>query len=92
MREAGRQLSDRREPLGASQLEVSVWTPDGARVLATNQFQVRSTAVPGLGLLISAAAVVFLIVWWYVDHRRTRAKRIETQAAHIIGGVAAGGR
>lgn len=75
--------------LGASQLEVSVWTPDGARVLATNQFQVRSTAVPGLGLLISAAAVVFLIVWWYVDHRRTRARRIEARAAHIIGGAAA---
>ncbi len=76
--------------LGASQLEVSVWTPDGARVLATNQFQVRSTAVPGLGLLISAAAVAFLIVWWYVDHGRSRAKRIEARAAHIIGGVASG--
>ncbi|MDH3302931.1 MAG: hypothetical protein OES24_20720 [Acidimicrobiia bacterium] len=71
--------------LGASQLEVSVWTPDGARVLATNQFQVRSTAVPGLGLLISAAALVFLVVWWFVDHRRDRIKRIESRAAHIIG-------
>ena len=70
--------------LGASQLEVSVWTPDGARVLAANQFEVRSTAVPGLGLLISAAAVVFLIVWWYVDHRRARDKRIEARAATII--------
>ena len=71
--------------LGASRLEVSVWTPDGARVLATNQFQVRSTAVPGLGLLISAAAVLFLIVWWFVDHRRARARRVEVKAAHIIG-------
>ncbi len=71
--------------LGASQLEVSVWTPDGERVLATSQFQVRSTAVPGLGLLISAAAVLFLIVWWYVDHRRGRAERIEASAARIIG-------
>ena len=77
--------------LGASQLEVSVWTPDGARVLATNQFQVRSTAVPGLGLLISAAAAAFLIVWWFIDHRRSRALRIETRAAQIIGGVAGGG-
>ncbi len=66
--------------LGASQLEVSVWTPDGARVLATSQFQVRSTAVPGLGLLISATAVLFLVVWWYVDHRRGRAGRIKNPA------------
>lgn len=71
--------------LGASQLDISVWTPDGNRVLATSQFQIRSTAVPGLGLLISAAAVIFLIVWWYVDHRRSQARRIEARAAQIIG-------
>ena len=70
--------------LGTSQLEVSVLTPDGARVLATNQFQVRSTAVPGLGLLISMTALVFLILWWYVDYRRSSAKRVEEKAATII--------
>jgi hypothetical protein len=70
--------------LGASLLAVSVWTPDGERVLATNQFQVRSTAVPGLGLLISMAALVFLILWWYVDYRRSSAKRVEEKAATII--------
>ncbi len=71
--------------LGASQLVVSIWTADGERVLATNQFEVRSTAVPGLGLLISMAALVFLILWWYVDYRRASSKRIEQRAATIIG-------
>ena len=75
----------RARTLGSSQLEVSVWTPDGTRVLATSQFQIRSTAVPGLGLLISVAAVVFLIVWWSVDHRRARSRRVESKAANIIG-------
>jgi len=71
--------------LGASQLEVSVWTPDGERILASSQFQLRSTAVPGLGVLISVGALAFLIIWWYADHRRSRAKRIEARAADIIG-------
>ncbi|MDH3295125.1 MAG: hypothetical protein OER95_12475, partial [Acidimicrobiia bacterium] len=70
--------------LGASQLEVAVWTPDGQRILASNQFEVRSTAVPGLGLLISVTAVVLLILWWYVDYRRSSARRVEKKAASII--------
>ncbi len=61
--------------LGSSQIEVSVWTPDGNIRLATNQFQVRSTAVPGLGLLISGGALVFLIIWWFIDHRKLRRER-----------------
>ncbi len=61
--------------LGSSQIEVSVWTPDGNIRLATNQFQVRSTAVPGLGLLISGGALVFLIIWWFIDHRKLRRVR-----------------
>ena len=76
--------------LGGSQLEVSVWTPDGDRVLATSQFQIRSTAVPGLGLLISVAALIFLIVWWYIDHRRAQSKRVEAKAASIIAETPAG--
>ncbi len=58
--------------LGASPLEVSVLSPDGREVLATTQFQVRSTAIPGLGLLISGAGLVLLASWWYVSIRRRR--------------------
>ncbi len=58
--------------LGLSPLEVSVWTPDGGILLASTRFEVRSTAIPGLGLLLSVAAVGLLVAWWVVDARRRR--------------------
>lgn len=59
--------------LGESPLVVTVRTPDGRHVLDTTQFRVRSTAVPGLGLAISAAGLVGLGIWWYVSIKRNRA-------------------
>ena len=58
--------------LGASPLRVSVLTPDGQTTLATSQFQIRSTAVPGPGLLVSAAALACLVAWWVADARKRR--------------------
>ena len=58
--------------LGVSPLQVSVLTPDGQRVLSTTRFEVRSTAIPGLGLLISAVGLLLLGGWWYVSIRRKR--------------------
>lgn len=58
--------------LGVSPLEVSAWSPDGKTQLATNQFYVRSTAVPGLSLLLSLGAVASLGVWWVFDAKRRR--------------------
>jgi hypothetical protein len=60
--------------LGVSPLEVTVLTPDGRRELASTRFQVRSTAIPGLGLLLSAAGLVLLAIWWYLSIRRRRSK------------------
>ncbi len=65
--------------LGVSPLDVEVLTPDGQRVLASTRFQIRSTAVPGLGYLLSGAALVFLVAWWIVSFTRTRA--LESTAA-----------
>jgi hypothetical protein len=56
--------------LGISPLEVAVWTPDGRTRLATSRLEIRSTAVPGLGLLLSILAVGLLVVWWVVDARK----------------------
>lgn len=50
--------------LGVSPLEVQVLTPDGVQQLASSRFQVRSTAVPGLGLLLSGIAMGLLLAWW----------------------------
>ncbi len=58
--------------LGLSPVDVIILTPDGQRQLATGQFSVRSTGIPGLGLLLSGTAGVFLFVWWLTHHRRER--------------------
>ncbi len=59
--------------LGVSPLDVRVFTPDGKRELTRTRFQIRSTAVPGLGYLLSGAALVFLVAWWIVSITRSRA-------------------
>jgi hypothetical protein len=61
--------------LGEAPLRVTVLTPDRSHVLSTTRFRVRSTAVPNLGLAISAAGMVALAVWWFVSIRRKRAAR-----------------
>ena len=58
--------------LGISPLEVSVWTPDGEVLLANTRFEIRSTAIPGFGLLVSLGAVGLLGAWWVVDARKRR--------------------
>ena len=58
--------------LGASPLEVTVWSGDESVLLSEARFEIRSTAVPGLGLLISLSALAMLGAWWVVDHRRRR--------------------
>ncbi len=64
--------------LGVSPLEVSVWTPDGGILLANTRFEIRSTAVPGLGLLVSIGAVGLLGAWWVLDIRKRRGIDAET--------------
>lgn len=58
--------------LGVSPLEVSMWTPDGTTMLASTQFEIRSTAIPGLGLLVTGGAVALLGGWWVLDARARR--------------------
>ncbi len=58
--------------LGVSPLEVVAWSPDGSVRLAEARFEIRSTAVPGLGLLVSLSALGLLGLWWILDHRRRR--------------------
>lgn len=70
--------------LGVSPLEVQAWTPDGSVALAEARFEIRSTAVPGLGLLVSLSALGLLGVWWIVDHRRRR------RAAAVTDGGSSG--
>lgn len=53
--------------LGLTPLEVIVLTPDGRHELARTTIRIRSTAVPGLGLLLTGTALAFLLGWWIVS-------------------------
>jgi hypothetical protein len=60
---------------GAFPLRVSIITPQGAVELAGSRFTVRSTAASGVGVVLSAGAGLFLLLWWarhLVRGRRAR--------------------
>ncbi len=61
------------QSLGVSSLLVTVLTPDGSRQLATTRFEIRSTAIPGLGYALTGTALVFLVIWWFRSISRSRA-------------------
>ncbi len=66
--------------LGVSTLEVTALTPDGQRVLSTSRYEIRSTAVPGLGWAISGTALAFLLLWWLRNARKSGPRR-----QHLVG-------
>jgi hypothetical protein len=49
---------------GAFPLVVTMQSPDGSLIVGHTRLTVRSTAASGVGLLLSAAAGIFLLVWW----------------------------
>ena len=58
---------------GDSPLRVTVRSADGTQVLATSRYTVRSTAVSGVGLVLTVGAALFLVVWW-ARHLRSSAR------------------
>jgi hypothetical protein len=58
--------------IGVFPVDVVVSTPDGSQELTRTRITIRSTAVPGLGLLLAGAALVFLVVWWGLHVVRSR--------------------
>jgi hypothetical protein len=61
---------------GAFEVDVDVLSPDGALTLATTRFSVRSTAVSGVGLVLSIGAALFLAVWWARHWRQRRNEKL----------------
>jgi hypothetical protein len=57
---------------GAFPVDVSLLSPDGSLELDSTRFTMRSTAVPGVGIALSALAAVFLAVWWARHWHSTR--------------------
>ena len=56
---------------GDSPLRMRVLSPDRRVVLAETRYTVRSTAVSGVGLVLTIGAFGFLLLWW-VRHWRSR--------------------
>ncbi|HEV7720667.1 MAG TPA: DUF6049 family protein [Iamia sp.] len=60
---------------GDSTIEITVRTTDGAVDIDEIRYTVRSTAVPGIGIVLTAGAVLFLLVWWARHWLRDRRAR-----------------
>lgn len=68
-------FSVRARTSGSFPLRVSLVSPDGGLVLGTSRFTVRSTAASGVGLVLSAGAFGFLLLWWGRHLARGRRNR-----------------
>lgn len=60
---------------GDATIAVTVRTTDGVVTIDEVDYTVRSTAVPGIGIVLSAGAVAFLLVWWVRHWLRDRRAR-----------------
>jgi hypothetical protein len=60
---------------GAFPMGISVMSPDRTIELDRTTFDVRSTAVTGVGFVLSIGAGLFLAVWWARNWRSTRRSR-----------------
>jgi len=60
---------------GAFRVEMTMRSPDGGLDLGTARTTVRSTAVSGLGVVLSVGAGLFLALWWAKNFRTTRRSR-----------------
>ncbi|MCX7621079.1 MAG: DUF6049 family protein [Acidimicrobiales bacterium] len=57
---------------GAFPVTVSMSSPDDAIAIGSTKFRLRSTAVSGIGLLLSIGAGLFLLIWWSRHFRSVR--------------------
>lgn len=67
---------------GSFPLEVQVISPDGGISLDTTTLTVQSTAVSGVGIVLSAGAALFLLVWWARHWHRTRRSKKLIASTH----------
>jgi hypothetical protein len=61
---------------GDARVTATLVSPGGFFELASGTVDIRSTAISGLGLVISVAALLVLAVWWIRTIRRVRRNRV----------------
>jgi hypothetical protein len=85
------QVRVRVRTAGDTPVRVIVRSPDGGVILAEGRYTIRSTAVSGVGLLLTIGAAAFLALWWgrhwHRSRRRPRhARRSGRPAAPAVDG------
>lgn len=66
---------------GAFPLDAVVTSPDGVLEVTDTEYRVRSTALSGVGVVISVGAGLILLVWWLRHFRNLRRNRALVGAA-----------
>ncbi|MEZ5177421.1 MAG: DUF6049 family protein [Acidimicrobiales bacterium] len=69
------QIPVRTRATGDTPLRITVRTPDGLVLIDESQYTVRSTAVSGVGLVLTVGAGGFLALWWGRHLLRARGQR-----------------
>ena len=69
---------------GAFPMQVTITSPDGRLTISHTQFDVRSTAVSGIGLALTVAAGAFLLLWWARHYRDARRRRGLVESSHPV--------
>jgi hypothetical protein len=73
--EPGRQEIDLRVKVrtaGDTPVRISIRTPDDRILLSQSRYTIRSTAVSGVGVLLTISAAAFLAIWWGRHWHRNR--------------------
>lgn len=69
---------------GTFPLDINVTTADGRFEIEQTTITIRSTALNGVGLILTIGAGLFLAIWWLTHFRRTRAKRRGANGPSVV--------
>lgn len=67
---------------GESLLRLRLTTPDGAMAIAAFDIPVQSTAISGVGAVLSVVSILFLLLWWVGTFRRNRRANARAETTH----------
>ena len=69
---------------GAFPMQVTITSPDHGLAITHTRFDVRSTAISSIGLILTVAAGLFLALWWIRHARDSRRRRSLVTSGHPV--------